>query len=126
MDMKRTEKDLKNTAVTPSGQMGNIGAVFSHLGDIAHLLSALLPQMQKLIDLMENSGLTSANPIPDGHSELQQKLAELLSIAKQTREDSGFVKMVFTQEKPKKTRKQPASSVAVNEYLHKYNRSMKR
>lgn len=127
--MQRIKKEhLKKTTAPPSDQigLGNILGVFSRIEDIARLLSALLPQMQRLIELIENTGQVCGKPLAKGQSELGEKMAELLSLAKQTREDSGFVKMVFTQEKPKKTKKQAGSSIAVNEYLHKYNRSMKR
>jgi len=126
--MGRIEKEnIKKAVASPSNPigLGNIFEVFSRLEDIAQLLSEFLPQMERLIDLMENaSQIPGAKPTAQD-SNLQEKLTELLSIAKETHESSGFVKRIFTQEKPKKTKKQADKSEAVKEYLHKYNRSMK-
>lgn len=126
--MGRIEREnIKKAVVCPSNPigLGNISEVFSRLEDIAHLLSEFLPQMERLIELMETKAEISTSKSTNDESNLQEKLNELLSIAKETHENSGFVKMVFTQEKPKKTKKKVDKSEAVNEYLRKYNRSMK-
>ncbi|RYD96964.1 MAG: hypothetical protein EOP54_12265 [Sphingobacteriales bacterium] len=118
--IRKTGEALSN----PIG-LGNIFEVFSQLENIALLLAAFLPKMERLIELMENSSQVSSLTTPHGADHLQEKLIELLAIAKETRETSGFVKMVFTQEKPKKTKKKLDQSEVVNEYLRKYNKSMK-
>ena len=122
MDNKGIKK--KETLSNPIG-LGNIFEVFSQLENIALLLSEFLPQMERLIELMENAIQVSTAKTTTQDSNLLEKLNELLLVAKETHENSGFVKMVFTQEKPKKTKKKMDKSEAVNEYLRKYNRSMK-
>ncbi len=126
--MGRIEKEnIKKAVASPSNPigLGNIFEVFSRLEDIAQLLCEFLPQMERLIELMETNVQISTAKTTTEDGNLQEKLTELLSIAKQTHENSDFVKMVFTQEKPKKNKKKVDKSEAVNEYLHKYNRSMK-
>ncbi|TCD05879.1 hypothetical protein EZ449_15570 [Pedobacter frigidisoli] len=126
--MGRIEKEnIKKAVTSPSDPigLGNIFDVFSRLEDIAGLLSEFLPQMERLIKLMQNTTQISTPKATSLDSNLQEKVTELLSIAKQTHESSNFVRMVFTQEKPKKTKKKEDKSEAVNEYLRKYNRSMK-
>lgn len=123
---------MDNTKIRKTGEtlsnpigLGNIFEVFSKLENISHLLSEFLPQMERLIELMKTKGEIPTSKSTTDESNLQEKLNELLSIAKETHENSGFVKMVFTQEKPKKSKKKVDKSEAVNEYLRKYNRSMK-
>ncbi|RZK43160.1 MAG: hypothetical protein EOO90_04125 [Pedobacter sp.] len=126
--MGRIEKqNIKKAITSPSNSIGadNILAVSSQLEKIAQLLSDFLPQMERLIELMENRSQSPVSKTTTGDSNPEKKLTELLSIAKETRETSGFVKMVFTQEKPKKTKKKVDKSEAVNEYLRKYNKSMR-
>ncbi|MDN3588033.1 hypothetical protein QWY86_15225 [Pedobacter aquatilis] len=116
---KRVESSSK-----PIG-LGNIFEIFSQLENIAHLLSDFLPQMERLIELMELNNQVSSLQLPDDGGNLQDKLTELLSIAKETQETSVFVKRIFTQEKPKKTKQKADKSEAINEYLVKYNKSMR-
>jgi len=126
--MGRIEKEnIKKAVKSPSNPigLGNIFEIFSRLEDIALLLSEFFPQMERLTELVENTSEMSNTKTTTQDSNLQEKLNELLSIAKETHENSGFVKMVFTQEKPKKTKKNLDKSEAINEYLRKYNRSMK-
>lgn len=106
--------------------LGNIFEVFSQLENIALLLSDFLPQMEKLIEFMELNSQSSKAQLPDDSINLHDKLTELLSIAKETQETSGFVKSIFTQVKPKNTKQNVDKSEAINEYLLKYNKSMKR
>lgn len=105
--------------------LGNIFEIFSQLENIALFLSDFLPQIERLIELMEINNQTSTAQVKEKGISLEDKLTELLLIAKETHENSAFVKMVFTQDKPKKTKQKLDKSDAVNEYLLKYNRSMK-
>ena len=126
--MGRIEKDnIKKAIASPSNPigLGNIFEIFSQLENIALLLSEFLPQMERLIELMENGSQFSNVTTPPEDGNLQKQLTELLSIAKETRETSGFVKRIFTHEKPKKNKQKVDKSDAVNEYLRKYNKSMK-
>jgi|GEM_PF-2817827 len=122
----KNEKTRKAAGAYPDpAGPGNIPEVFSRLEDISRLLGTLLPQMERLTELMENAVRISAHQTGTGDTWLKEKLAELLSIARQTHQNSDFVRMVFTREKPKTTRKKADRSEQVKEYLRKYNRSMK-
>jgi len=123
MENKKTRK-AAGACPDPAGP-GNIPEVLSQLEDISQHLGTLMLQMERLTELMGNAVRISAHQTVIGNTGLMEKLAELLSIARQTHENSDFVRMVFTREKPKTTRKKADRSEQVKEYLRKYNRSMK-
>jgi hypothetical protein len=121
------KQKIKKAVVSPSKPigLGNIFEIFAQLENIAVILAEFQPLMERLIELLENSNQSLNITTSNDQGGLNEKLTELISIAKETREDSGFVKRIFTQEKPKKTKVKVDKSEAVNQFLLKYNKSMK-
>lgn len=69
--MGTLQKEKIKNAVGPSSKpiaLGNIFEVFSQLENIALILSDFLPQMERLIELMEIHSQISPPQVPDNSS----------------------------------------------------------